>query len=546
MNATIRFLLLATSANLVWASASYAQNALGAGNALDNNLRSDSDGTNPYGPAEDYRARNLIVTGDVAGGRGFRGSVGYSADRDFRGGLGSDSTLQFRRNAAYSSPGAISSGLSASRFSSYDPIVEYRRDSTMRVIDDPRWNPDRWQNAENLRVGVDQLNGASSNRGSQMVGLTLDQDGKYLSYSASSLSGINVQSLDDDARPNALDFYDQASLRQEKLRSDAGSGSDRIENTAENAVGADNARSTRFDTSIPAYNDILQQIQNRLPPSTDAPGASPTSPESESSDESPVARAQRELDELRRRLGDPEEIDAPLTPPSTSSPPAANLNGEENSEPDTNPSDAGLDTLSLQRRIEDYAGLIRHGAKIASMAQSETSRLNELLTQGEASLKAGAYFDAQDRFDRALRIQSHHPLADAGLAHARIGAGLNLAAGVTLRLLFTRNPEMIDVQFDRSLLPDDQRLQAVIDAIRTRLAQPDDTASVMGLVIAYIGRQIHDEALIVEGLDQFARGPMDAKLVALLRSVWLAPETQPEKDPLAPGPDLPPTEEPEK
>src|SRR6185503_5356216 len=62
---------------------SEAQNALGSGNALDSNLNATSGRINAAQKVENFADRNLIVTGDVAGGRGFRGSVGYTASQDF-------------------------------------------------------------------------------------------------------------------------------------------------------------------------------------------------------------------------------------------------------------------------------------------------------------------------------------------------------------------------------------------------------------------------------------------------------------------------------
>src|SRR4051812_9661530 len=82
----------------------HAQNALGSGDALDRNLGVGSSGRNPSAAVQNYRDRNLLITGDVVGGRGFRGSVGYTAESDFRGRLGSNDTFQFRADSAISSP----------------------------------------------------------------------------------------------------------------------------------------------------------------------------------------------------------------------------------------------------------------------------------------------------------------------------------------------------------------------------------------------------------------------------------------------------------
>jgi len=101
-----------------------AQNALDAplhlgpdqSRALDRNLGVGTGRVNQAAPQQDYRARNLVVTGDVAGGRGFRGSVGYRAEDDFAAPTSQAATIQFRRDSAYSSPLALNTSIANDRF----------------------------------------------------------------------------------------------------------------------------------------------------------------------------------------------------------------------------------------------------------------------------------------------------------------------------------------------------------------------------------------------------------------------------------------------
>lgn len=102
--------MLIMVAGLALAPVSSAQDALGsgdalgAGNALDANPLQGSGGANSI--TRDWQAeiayRNAIVTGNVGGGRAFRGSVGYSGVNDFRGALGSDLVYNFQRESFYS------------------------------------------------------------------------------------------------------------------------------------------------------------------------------------------------------------------------------------------------------------------------------------------------------------------------------------------------------------------------------------------------------------------------------------------------------------
>ena len=76
-----------------------------SGRALDANPGVGTGGVNPSAPVIDYRARNDIITGNVGGGRHFRGQIDYGAPREFRGQLGSDDLFRFRADSLPTTPG---------------------------------------------------------------------------------------------------------------------------------------------------------------------------------------------------------------------------------------------------------------------------------------------------------------------------------------------------------------------------------------------------------------------------------------------------------
>ncbi len=91
------------------APSAFAQERVNAGaDALDANLQVGSDGTNPRNSTVDFGARNLLITGQVTGGREFRGATGIRAEGAFGGQLGSDDFFRFRADSA----GAAGIGLS--------------------------------------------------------------------------------------------------------------------------------------------------------------------------------------------------------------------------------------------------------------------------------------------------------------------------------------------------------------------------------------------------------------------------------------------------
>ena len=128
--------------SLMCAAQGFSQNALqndlsgSNGNALDNNLQINSAGQRLRGNIrnyqQDYRLGNLGVTGGLAGGRNFRGDVGYTAPDDFRGELGSDDIFNELQGSALSQIQFVTSGFANESYMNASGLgmFEYRRDFT--------------------------------------------------------------------------------------------------------------------------------------------------------------------------------------------------------------------------------------------------------------------------------------------------------------------------------------------------------------------------------------------------------------------------------
>lgn len=95
---------LAIAVGSLIAAPALAQNALGDGRALENNLMTGGGRLNAPNSrlTNDLAFRNAIVTGNVGGGMQFRGDTGYTGATDFRGELGSDEVFRFQRDAQFS------------------------------------------------------------------------------------------------------------------------------------------------------------------------------------------------------------------------------------------------------------------------------------------------------------------------------------------------------------------------------------------------------------------------------------------------------------
>ena len=131
------------------------------------------------------------------------------------------------------------------------------------------------------------------------------------------------------------------------------------------------------------------------------------------------------------------------------------------------------------------------------------------------------YFWAERRYDRALRFVPGHPLATAGLGHARIGAGLYLSASLALQSLLSLQPEMIDVDYAENLLPPRLELVKAAVLITKRLDEERDGGT-YAFLLAYIGHQLGDREMTERGLEVFeAREGGNDPFVQLLKRIWL-------------------------
>ncbi len=161
---------------------------------------------------------------------------------------------------------------------------------------------------------------------------------------------------------------------------------------------------------------------------------------------------------------------------------------------------------------------------------------NEHMRAGERLIGAERYFDAEERFARALAVRPGDPTAQIGRAHAQLGAGLLLSAAVNMRTLFVTNPEILGAKYAGRLLPAPERIDLLIGNLQERagisrvpgrpLEEPG-TRVAAGMLLAYLGYQNNRPEIIESGLAVMreAGGAQDARTASILRQVWM-PEDQ--------------------
>ncbi|MEY3021152.1 MAG: hypothetical protein RIS86_348 [Planctomycetota bacterium] len=521
-----------------WLRGAGSGQRMGSGNLLDSNTQLGSGGANAGGTPVDWNARNLVVTNDVPGGRGFRGNVGYTAATDFRGVTSGDSTYAFRRDSAMSNPAFLASEAANDRFLVAQGlgVYEYRREFTPLEVDgrvsgrtpDARLRLDR-ANGEmsigraNLSLGEDREVAQSRNA-----------QGEPIRYIVSPLRGLQAEVLTDPIARANMGLYEQARARDEVTR--GLTTPEAVERARREELGMLDLQ-VRPDSAIDrakvlpeSYLDILEGI-GRRPDGT--------------RDEDKLAEVRRELERLREGVeGDgtmPEGAEGAR--PEGATPPPGEPGREREREdgddrttgeadrpgdreitaPEGRRADRESDREEVRGRllgVDEMAEVLRHGTRITRLGASEQRRFDELVSQGEQALREADYFRAERRFMQAQDLVRSNPLVEVGIAHAQLGAGLYLSSSLTLRNLFLEHPELIDATYDPRLLPAADRLDRIVAILRDRIDRGEDRAG-YGLLLSYIGHQRGDRAMIEEGLALVGgTAALDASR-ELLEGVWL-------------------------
>ncbi|MBU3683023.1 MAG: hypothetical protein FGM39_03230 [Phycisphaerales bacterium] len=546
---------------------------------LDASTRQGSAGDNGQAAKVDYFSRNLIVTGDVGGGRQFRGSVGYREQSEFTGQTGADDLRFFTAYSVYSSPYMAQANYNPMQASQNFGAIMYTRTyanaSARDILTDQqpldaRIAFDRFSadGAKTMRRQADFIDPGNTRDVSERLNWRITQQ-----ISAGSRTERNEIALDDSLASLGLSPYDRQRLKQDILSGRTQRELVVGEPLSQSSLlpGQSLSDSARMKPILaPEYSQIMDSLRaraaDRMPRGRDgaagaagaaeagapgAAGAEATTPQS-ARDQNIQRLLGVDMDWLRGQLvrsgieggadgtgripGAMGPRSEPGTAPEGAAPGgqggAADTTGADGQPKDGEAKPAEKDTPN----IDDLAYVLRHGRSLQSLVPEESSAIKDMMELGAAAMAKGEYFRAEERYSSVLQVVPGSAFALAGVANAQLGAGLHVSAALSLRKLFAMHPEMIDTHLSASILPASARMDAALAAARERLAGANaPTASPelksdrfeFGLVIAYIGFQSNRPDVIKEGLDSMgAARPGDA-LHELLSRVWLPADTAP-------------------
>ncbi|GJM19670.1 MAG: hypothetical protein DHS20C14_18830 [Phycisphaeraceae bacterium] len=548
-----------------------AQNAMGDGRALDNNLSPNTQYNAPRADfTQEIRFRNAIATGNAPGGVSFRGDVGYAAPYEFRGELGSDDLFAFRRDSLYS--GLAGMGIRGTEAVQYQFALTTGARLPQNVVGSltvsrdqggyvsprapeglgqrPQFAPTigRPSDAEGVDLSApgfsdtsatNQLRSTSAyttNRGYTpflLRTLPAQDGGQDIALTATALRGLKATKMFDPATLYAGAGVEEDPNAEPRAGVEgsgfAGSGPqvNRPDSTYDEAARLEPTR------PVTAYEEVLRRVRARA----EAAGLA-------EAPEDPAQRPEWEqrLYDIRNQVMSGTEPDAPADPvPGTEVPLPREIDIE-------NPSgeDAPREPLATDVRFDPATmDLIREtGEPVQHLVDPNAENVDVYVhhvREGERLLAEGKYFDAEERFTRALSARPGDVTSQIGRVHAQIGAGMFLSASLNLRTVFIGSPGAVGTRYAESLLPGPERLGTLMTVLREniglaerpggRLALDPAVQRDSALLLAYLGYQTGDDEALTQGLADFKRrvapsqdrpgASVDWRMAALLEGVWV-------------------------
>jgi hypothetical protein len=512
------------------------QNALGDGRGLEKQFQiTDQWIGNTARPdfRNEVRMRNAVVTGNVGGGKSFQGNITYKDPDDFRGVLGSDSLFRFRRdsygvgvlnNIGFRSTESLQYQFNFATGNARDMTLFTRSvgntPSTGAAGPGPAKTTYDFVGSDEAAPELGTLRSTAAftaNRGLSpaLVGFQTRRTGATR-VTASSLLGVRSDNLVPDFTSGRLVEELPSSVKRPPTGpATAPAGSDvtpavsvktlaeELRDKMDARAGYDRAAAEKArPATAPAKPDATKPAAEPGKPAPSKPDATRPAPE-------PAA---------------PEGAKPPAEPGKTDQPPDAMTAPWERQlwsirstlmglpTRDTKPTEepgadekkrrairAGLDDETLRILRENNETV---SAYLAGAAPPEDMFATHLQA-GQDLMARGQYFDAEERFARALAIRAGDATAMIARVNAQIGAGLYLSAAINLRQTFEQHPELLAVRYAGGTIPSPERLKALKDELTLAVAGPDASPGKRpdaAILLAYAGYQTGDQAAIRTGL----------------------------------------------
>lgn len=529
----------ALGAALAIAAGAHGQARVDTGNALDASNRVGSGGFNQKSANIPQNIlNNAIVTGNVTGGREFRGNLPYGPSRAFRGNLAGSGTDRFV---------ATSAGVTSGNFMSNSQIVRPFIGQSEGINAPPGFTaygstgafvpkPIETRVSSDVRLGsVYETNtNAVPSYGFVLFGQRDNTTGNQNVVSASPLYGVRPLSTGSEADMRFLQQYtdvfgtdtrnrnfDQAQLQRmrdelSEVEKNATAVPGEINDAVNSAPLNDQANNRVASDPMKADPSTGQQITNRVVLSKQQQQSEQyramtnrLEKFNEFSKTDDATKAMREYNEQARLK---QELEAPTTPPGTTpggqTAPGATPGAAPGSTPGATPggtapgltvpgADAGAGTLltgpTRNRKVER--------PMIDSLATGiKAKSLSDLMAEAEDLMRKGKFQSSLDKWDMAQQVAPDQPEVLLGRATAELGAASYANAETHLRQAFSGAPALMMARYDLRKFLGDERLTFLVKDLK-EIASNERASARPLVLLAFIAYN--------EGSDRMAAGYLD-------------------------------------
>jgi tetratricopeptide (TPR) repeat protein len=163
--------------------------------------------------------------------------------------------------------------------------------------------------------------------------------------------------------------------------------------------------------------------------------------------------------------------------------------------------------------------------KIASLATGvEAQGFANILKKAESLMKEGKFSSALDQYEAADRVAPNNPLVWLGQANAQLGAAYYAKAEQSLRRAFSADPVLTMAQFDLRAMMGEECIMAIVKDLRASALQHEKDAG-LPLLLAYIAYNTGNEteaAVFLDRAQQRAGGKDE--FFKLLWTHWALPD----------------------
>ena len=477
------------------------------------------------------RSGNLIITGNVAGGRHFRGAVPYGATSSFGAGVGSSSLDSFLRRSASSGDYGTFSGRYTPYYSPSATVTTTRpglpgvfRPATTRI---------GGRAADGFAPGV--RSAIKLGRQQPLSGLDTTVSGikiRPMRYTPQELEKLILDGVATYAQ--AKKIADEQNLAQmERLRQDLKRLRYRAPQLKRSLITRDD--SLRPFTKLERSADILQPLKLQKP----------TEQASEEEAQPGVyEQMKRRIDELQKGLEQlpkaekPEEADTGEKKPGAEELETLKLgiriskSQEIGTRESSRRKRTSLDALSRTTRgnkrpvtTPELSGVdVSAGAKAIlgphkTFASFTSDKFNQHMRAAEMYLKQGRYYRAADAYTLASIYKPDDPLCYAGRSHALFAAGEYMSSALFLSRALEIFPEYARFKIDLVAMVGDR------DKLESRIADVEQWLQIseapeLQFLLAYVYYQMGRVQEAKKAIDAaYEKLPESPAVIALKKAI---------------------------